>query len=394
MEEKKYWVWLTMVFGAGSSRLWKILERYETAEDAYLAITSGECESFLTPNERRAVSTPLEAAENLLMECEKRGVMTVSYESEDYPPQLRHITDPPAILYYKGDIRCLKGTKTITAIGSRNSAEYPLRVANRVCYELARRGVVIISGFALGVDITSQMAAASKGYPTVAVLGCGIDVDYPRENYRCRDTIIKAGGALVTEFPLGTKALPQNFPKRNRILSALSKATVVFQASKKSGSLITASLAADQGRDVFCLPPADIYSSAYSGNVMLLSEGASPFFSSDDIYSCFGYGMPLYVETVDDPFEDSLPQEKTLQKETIPQNVTEEKTADISQQKDEIILDGIQADIARILSDGPLHADVLAQKLGIDMSELMIELTEMEILGAVRSLPGKIYEKF
>ena len=167
----------------------------------------------------------------------------------------------------------------------------------------------------------------------------------------------------------------------------------MFEASEKSGSLITASLAADQGRDVYCLPPADIYEPAYSGNAMLLNEGASPFFGSDDIYSCFGYGMPLYSEIDDDPFEENDDQEQPAPKRSAAPH-TENPPAEVRPKKADIKLEGIQADIAQSLADGPLHADIIAQKLDMDMSELMTELTEMEILGAGRSLPGKIYEIF
>lgn len=395
MDEMKYWLWLTMVFGIGSRRLWQFMERFDSAEEAYRVLTAGESDAHLTSKERQSVRTSsLETAEKLLAECERRGVMTVSFSSEEYPPQLRHISDPPAILYYRGDIRCLTRTKTITTVGARKALPYTLRVANRVCTELARRGVVIVSGFAVGVDITSHMAAAANGHPTAAVLGCGLDVDYPKENYRFRDAIVESGGVLVSEYPPGTPPHAQNFPKRNRILSALSRATVVFEASVKSGSLITASLAADQGRDVYCLPPADIYDPAYSGNALLLSEGASPFFSSDDIYSSFGYGMPLYTETADEVFGEENTQETPEPRRSAPAPEDKKEEPALSRsKKDEIKLEGVQADIAQILAEAPLHADIIAQKLGMDMSELMTELTEMEILGAVKSLPGKLYEK-
>ena len=407
MDNRKYWLWLTMVFGVGSRRIWELMSLFETPDEAYYELRSGSSEIRLLAKENEAVaSVDISAAEQILSECSKKGIRTVGYDSEDYPPQLRHIIDPPAILYYAGDIRCLTGTKTVTTVGARKAREYSLKVTDRICSALAQNGIVIVSGFAVGVDITSQMAAASQGRPTAAVLGCGIDVDYPRENFRFRDEIIEAGGVFVSEYPPGTTPHSGNFPKRNRILSALGRATVVFEASEKSGSLITASLAAEQGRDVYCLPPADIFDPAFSGNSALLSEGAIPFFSAEDIASAFGYGTLMYNEIRAEAYS-------VLEKEVAPANVREQQKgaadligtyltaekaaeeaapAEKAAKRDDIALEGVQKAIADALADGALHADVLAQRLGMDSSELMTELTEMEILGAVKALPGKIYE--
>lgn len=409
MNDKKYWLWLTMVFGIGSRRIWELMSLFETPDEAYHELRSGSSAVRLYGREKDAVNaTSVEAAERVLAECDKKGVRTVAYSSEDYPPQLRHIMNPPAILYYVGDICCLTGTRTVTAVGARKATEYSLSVTERICGELAARGMVIVSGFAVGVDITAHMAAASQGRPTAAVMGCGVDVDYPRENFRFRDEIIGAGGVLISEYPVGTPPHAGNFPKRNRILSALGRATVVFEASVKSGSLITASLAAEQGRDVFCMPPADIFSGAYSGNAALLREGAVPFFGVSDIASVFGYGTVAYEEVRAEALGILAEEERPLRvhdhrmkpvsaletyiaengtnAEGVPESATEVK-------RDEPKLEGVQKAIADALAEGALHADVLAQRLGMDSSELMTELTEMELLGAVRALPGKIYEK-
>lgn len=410
MDNKKYWLWLTMVFGIGSRRIWELMSLYETPDEAYSELRSGSCMVRLGEKERSAVAaTDIDAAERVLAECDRKGIRTVGYSSEDYPPQLRHIMNPPAILYYIGDICCLTGTRTVTAVGARKADGYSLRVTERICSELAVRGVVIVSGFAVGVDITSHLAAASQGRPTAAVLGCGVDVDYPRENFRHRDEILEAGGVFISEYPPGTSPHAGNFPKRNRILAALGRATVVFEASEKSGSLITASLAAEQGREVFCLPPADIFSNAYSGNAALLGEGAVPFFSSADIASVFGYGSVVYEEVRSEAYgilnEDERPlkvhRHRMMKKVSALETYIAGNAADIDggeeaspePKKLDVQLDGVQKQIADALAEGALHADILAQRLGLDSSELMTELTEMEILGAVRALPGKIYEK-
>lgn len=417
MDNKKYWLWLTMVFGVGSRRIWELMSLYETPDEAYYELRTGSRTLRLYSAERNAVaSTPVEMAEQILAECDKKGIRTLSYDSPDYPPLLRHLSDPPAILYYIGDIRCLTGTKTITAVGARRASDYSLRVTKNICERLSAGGIVIISGFAVGVDITSHLAAASQERPTACIMGCGLDVDYPRENFRYRDAIIEAGGVLISEYPPGTPPHSSNFPKRNRILAALGRAAVVFEASVKSGSLITASLAAEQGRDVYCMPPADIFDDKYSGNSLLLSEGAIPFFCAEDIASTFGYGTVLHTEVraeaygviEDDDFPVDLSERVTVAySEGAPYSSEHEEeyeaednagsgrdtVPDDAGEKDEMMLEGIQKDISDALSEGPLHADTLAQRLGVDSSELMTELTEMELLGAVKALPGKMYEK-
>ena len=405
MDDRKYWIWLTMVFGIGGRRIWQAMSFFETPDEAYYELRSGNSVLRLNEDERNTISSvPISQAEMIMSECEKKGIDIVSYTSTDYPPQIRHIMNPPAILYYKGNIRCLKGTKTITSVGTRKASEYSVRAASKICSDLAKSGVVIVSGFAVGIDIASHMAAASNGLPTACVLGCGVDVDYPYDNFKYRDPILEAGGVFVTEYQPGTTPHPGNFPKRNRILAALGRATIVFEASERSGSLITATLSAEQGREVFCLPPADIFSKAYSGNALLISEGAVPFFSAEDILSCFGYGTELYDEVKTDAYSiienDAIPSEKTdvFKSEAPSDEVGEkvrtlEKEEVLTEKKDEILLEGVQQKIAEVLSEGALHADILAQRLELDPSELMTELTEMEIMGAVRSLPGKIYEK-
>ena len=414
MKDELYWLWLTMVFGTASRRIWQIMNYYETASEAYYELNSEEKTVRLNEKEQNAVNnTSLDAAASLLAECERKGISVISYGSQDYPPQLRYIIDPPAILYYKGNIRCLSGAKTITAVGARKASAYSLETADRICTELAGNGVVIVSGFAMGIDITSQMAGVRQSRPTATVLGCGVDVDYPRDNVGYRGDIIEAGGVILSEYPPGTSPHPGNFPKRNRILAALGRAVVVFEASEKSGSLITASLAVDHGRDVFCMPPADIFSPTYSGNVKLLKEGASAFYSAADILSCFAAGTVMRSEIrselssmfakrsaetpvrIDENDKNAF-EHIVLHKNNAP-DAGEMKFASnklqLDEKKDELKLEGLQKDIADVLSKGALNVDDLAQHLGIDPAELVFELSEMELLGAVRMLPGKIYEK-
>ncbi|MDE6775131.1 MAG: DNA-processing protein DprA [Ruminococcus sp.] len=293
MEDKIYWIWLSLVFGTASRRLWQIMNMYESAGEAFYEIHSGNIGKFLNGKEQQSVrEITLKNAESIAKECRKRNIEITAYSDSDYPRSLRYISVPPAVLYYKGNINCITGTKTITSVGTRHASEYSISAASRICSELAKHNIIIVSGFAVGIDIASNLAAVSVNKPTVCVMGCGVDVDYPRDNFQYRDKILDAGGLFISEYSPDIPPVSSHFPKRNRIMAALGRASIVFEASSRSGALITAHQAAEQGRDVFVLPPADIFSNAYSGNIALLKEGAIPLTGAEDIIDFFSHGSP------------------------------------------------------------------------------------------------------
>lgn len=417
MNDTKYWLWLSMIFGSGNPRLWEAMCYFATAREAYFDLTLGYLDDRLDPQELRNIrNTDINKAAELIAYCENEGIGVIGYEDSEYPQQLKHIYNPPAVLFYKGDISCLSAEMMITSVGARKALPYSVKTAENICRELAGNGVVIVSGFAVGVDIASHLGAVSVNSPTVCVMGCGVDVDYPRENFRYRKEILSSGGVFISEFPPGTPPYSPNFPKRNRILSALSSATVIFEASMKSGSLITATLALEQGRDVFCLPPANIFSSSFSGNVAFLRDGASAFYSSDDIMQCFdidGYDSYSSEDTaeklnaeirasrinkhnklknntkIDINKKADVKSEHKAEKNTV-NNTIADKQASVSKISE--TLTPVQKRITELLSGCSLHADIISQKLGLDSAELMTELTELEILGIIKSLPGKMFE--
>lgn len=433
MEDTVYWVWLNMIFGVGSRRIWQLMNLYESAHEAYNGLITDELGLNLSDKESRNIrSVSLSEAEEHITGCAEKGISIAGYSDSDYPARLRHIKNPPAVLYYKGNIGCLNGTRTVTAVGTRNASEYGIAAAHRICRELAVNNVVIVSGFALGTDITAHMAAADEGRPTACVLGCGVDVDYPKGNLGYRERILSSGGVFISEFPPGTRAFAPNFPKRNRILAALGYVTVVFEASMKSGSLITAGLAAEHGRDVFVLPPADIFSSSFSGNSQLLREGAGLLLDYRCVMDCFRIGGVLdsEIRSEETPRLSTFgekpiktvtlpPAEKALKDAENPkisrvsrvsrtdagttdnnyekkraaaenERASHEDTAAAQAETEE--LTDIEKLICGLLAEGSMHADTIAQKLDIDASELMVELTELELFGVIRSLPGKLFE--
>ncbi len=417
MDDTRYWLWATMIFGVANRRLWEALCLYEKPSDIEYAYQSGKLALRLSPTEEENLKRfSSDDAQKLLDRYAQQGISAVGYDSPEYPAQLRNIMIPPAVLYYKGNIRCLLHTRTITCVGARHALDYSITAANRICRILAEKGFIILSGFAVGIDIASQLGAASGGFPSAAVMGCGVDVDYPRDNFRYRDSVLSAGGVFVSEFPPGTPPHSANFSKRNRILAGLGRAAVVFEATDHSGSLITANFALEQGRDVYCLPPGNVFSSNYSGNIMLLREGALPLYGAEDILDNFSDGSPNDLEIRGeggysginsfgiDVFENALSSSeppKRKNRSHKPKKITAAAAAAADHNyKDENSSSGFDAEglsdvqkvITDLLSHGALHADVLADKLNMDPAMLMTELTELELLGAARALPGNMFE--
>ncbi|MBR3760461.1 MAG: DNA-processing protein DprA [Ruminococcus sp.] len=422
MDDTKYWVWLMMVFGVGSRRIWDTVNIYGDAENTYTALVSGGNGFSVTQAEKRNIgNVSLEQAQEYIERCASKGIGIAGYSSREYPPQLRNVFNPPAVLHYRGNIACLTGTRTITAVGTRTPSVYGADAAYKICRQLAAEGFVIVSGFAVGTDIAAHMAAADCRRPTACVLGCGIDINYPKPNIRFYEKILESGGVFISEYPPGTEPHSTNFPKRNRILAALGRLTLVFEASIKSGSLITANMAADCGRDVFVLPPADIFGNAFSGNIALLRDGAQPLYGTSEVIECFSIGGAIDAEIRADRYsgiggirkstavyeeEDSsiniikesgknVRKRKKADQEDVPENneiKKQEAEKGTSAILDDPSLSEIQRRICSVLAAGKLHIEVIAAQLEADTAELMTELTELEILGAVRQLPGKTFE--
>lgn len=383
MDKVAYWLWLTEIFGTGNERLWTAMKCFGEPDTAYWELCRNNHGLKLNQKELSNIkSVSLENCLKLIDVYNSRGFSVTGFSSPEYPDYLRNIYNPPAVLFYKGDIECLNRMPAITIVGARRSSNQSLMIAERISSELAQNGFVIVSGFARGTDIHSHLGAIRAGCPTVCVMGCGLDIDYPKENFIYRDSVLKNGGVFISEYPLGTPPLQQNFPKRNRILSGVSRGVVIVEAGEKSGSLITAELAVEQNREVFCVPPADIYDRRYAGNIRFLRDGAVAVYGYEDIAGYFN------------PFENDIEEEiPEIDEPEIIQEVPEnsensddsEKTDDLSEFSD------IQKEIIRILMQGKTHIDVISDKLGYDVSELVAEITNLEFDDVIQSFPGKIY---
>lgn len=380
MDKVVYWLWLAEIFGTGNERLWTAMKCFDEPDTAYWELCRNNHGLKLNQKELSNIkSISLENCIKLINVYNSRGFSVTGFSSPEYPESLKNIYNPPAVLFYKGNIDCLNRMPAITIVGARRSSNQSLMIAERLSSELSQKGFVIVSGFARGTDIHSHLGAINAGCPTVCVMGCGLDIDYPKENFIYRDSVLKNGGVFISEYPLGTPPLQQNFPKRNRILSGLSRGVVIIEAGEKSGSLITAELALEQNREVFCVPPADIYDRRYAGNIRFLRDGAVAVYGYEDITSYFN------------PFENNGEEEIPESDEPEINQEISEKSEDYAKTDDLSEFSDIQKEIIRILMQGKTHIDVISDKLGYDVSELVAEITNLEFDDVIQSFPGKIY---
>lgn len=234
-------------------------------------------------------ATDYEGLHDIQNYCTNTGVRIMTRFDEDFPASLKELDCPPLVLYCMGDPGALSCEKSLAMVGARKADEYSVKTAERLSYELTREGYTIISGFANGIDTAAHRGALNAGGKTVAVLGCGAHYDYPRGKFELKKAIANSG-AVISEYPPLEKPYPDYFLVRNRMIAGLSQGTLVVQANEISGSLNTAGHALEQGKEVFALPPADIFSDKYSGQKSLLIDGAVPVYSYKSITSVLENG--------------------------------------------------------------------------------------------------------
>lgn len=412
MEEIRCLLWLVMVFGAGSPRIWKALHRYGSPQKAVEVLQKPESDAALHLPEhtlRRIRQTGEAQVEEMLARCEKLRLSILWYGDEAYPPQLLSIVNPPVLLFYQGDSSLLQEHLLLTIVGTRNPSPYSLQVEKTICHDLVQMGFVPVTGYAVGIDITANRCALEADKPSIALMGCGLDVAYPQPHANLKYEIARRG-LILSEFLPGTSPAPSNFPLRNRVLSGLSMGTFVIQAPARSGALITAENAMEQGRDVFCIPPADIFDKRYMGVIKYLRDGAIPVFDSRDIvyeyYTSHAHmigASALYDETREKSEssvmtlgESDAVQQPDRRKQRPPEpEIPEETEPDPAiDPMPEEELEGLAGEILSLLQrQHVMHMDQIAAELEVSMEELTTMLTELELYGKLERLPGKQFRR-
>ena len=381
-EEELHWLALTLVPGLGTRNAGKVVARFRTPQAIFRASPSELESAGISGGLARSITSGC-TFEDAVVQQEKMlaaGTVAVTINDPSYPPLLREIFDPPILLFARGRVELLQGTM-FGVVGTRRPTPYGLAATERLSADLARAGLTIVSGMARGIDTAAHKSALAAGGDTIAVLGCGVDVVYPVEN-RNLAAELATKGLIVSEFPMGSTAFPQNFPIRNRIISGMSAGLLVVEGAQYSGSAITARLAIDQGREVFAVP-GNITSKLSWGPNLLIKQGAKLVQDWNDVV----VDLPPEVrrKLIDDG-----------KKRLLAQGVTDgDATSGAAQAS---LLTG-QSDISRKLletlkPDASIHLDDLVATLGdFSPSELIAALFELELTGLVKQLPGKNFVK-
>ena len=368
------WVELNMTPGIGPRAAAKLLERFGSAGAVYSATRSELEQLRLSPEAVDAIiARDLQAdAEAEIDAVRALGGDIILLDDGVYPSSLREIYDPPIVLYVKGAWSECLDQPCIGVVGSRRCSTYGQNAAVMLARDLAQRGVTVVSGFARGIDAAAHRGALEAGGRTVAVLGTGLDEVYPRDHKKLATDILEHGGALVTQFPLQTPPVSENFPYRNRIISGLSLGIVVVEAAENSGSLITARLAIEQNREVFAVPGNITSRNSFGTNYLIKGAGAKLVQQWQDVAS----ELPPQIAA------KLLPPAVTVKSKTIADRLS-------------LVPEGLSAtetSVFKLLTpDSPAHVDWLADKSKLPVSQLTAALLTLEIKDLIRALPGRCF---
>jgi DNA processing protein len=369
-----YWLALALTPGLGPTRIKKLIEQYGTAERVFHAsLTELEATGMRAVSAQSiATGKSHELAQQECAKAVEARARIISLSDPEYPQRLKEIYDPPVILFVKGCVEVL-AQPGIAMVGTRHPTPYGSGMAERLSTDLAARGLVIISGLARGIDTASHRGAVAAKGKTIAVLGTGIDVMYPKENTRLTEQIVALGGALITEFPVGTPPTPQNFPIRNRIISGMSAGVLVVEAAEYSGTRITSRLALEQNRDVYAVPGNVTNKNSWGPNT-LIKQGAKLVATWEDVWE----ELPPDIQAALSATQNESPEPETA-----------------SLFPDEAISPHEKKILKLLKADESTHIDQLVELLENEMSssEIFAALFELELNGKIRQLPGKNFVK-
>ena len=374
-EDRLAWLALALSPGLGPKRIVDAMRDLDAPSQVFaLPLTSlealrfpAEAAQFVFDGRARS------AAEQEWGRVASQGATIVTYSCAAYPQRLREIYDPPPVLWLRGDVSLL-ARPAIAVVGTRHPSPYGTGVAEMLSRDLAARRLLVVSGMARGIDSWAHRGALSARRPTLAVWGTGIDVVYPKENRKLADEILATGGAIVSEVPMGTFPAPQNFPRRNRILSGLSLGVLVVEAGENSGTRVTARCAAEQNRDLYAVPGNVTNKNSWTPNT-LIKQGAKLVATWEDVWEELPSQVRLELEAASGAESKSEPQASLLA---------------------DLVLRPQEAIVLRMLrADESLQIDEILERMETELtsSEVFTALFELEMAGRIRQLPGKNYVK-
>ena len=410
-----HWVWLSTREHVSDRVKVELMRHFQDPEAVYFA----DEESFaqiegLSPEGLKSLGDKdLQGAKKILQDCRLKDLNILTYQDAAYPSRLKNISDPPLVLYYKGRLPDFDGCPMIGVVGTRKASAYGMSVARKMGYQISRCGGIVVSGMASGIDGMATEGALLAGVPAVGVLGCGADMVYPASNRKLYEDMARYG-CLISEFAPGTPPMGFNFPKRNRIISGLSCGVLVVEAPKKSGALITAHAALDQGRDVFVVP-GNIDVETFEGSNGLLRDGAIAVSSGWDIMSEYRMQYPDKINRCDDSVPakvTNLVDANAAQTEKIQPKVAQKpvlfgKNKVSKQNEDKKVIDNGDASsysdwedrmppllpdeqkIVSALTHEARPVDDVIAETGIPTAKMLATLTLLQVKGIVKQHPGK-----
>lgn len=353
------WIWLTSLQGLSPLRQNEVIRLFKTPEKAFQA-TPDEIFSMdeLTAKEKQILcNKDLSQAEKIMQDCIREQVDIITLHDPDYPVLLSQIDDAPLVLYYRGKITNMEEDFPIAMIGTRKPSVYGIKMAQKFSFELAEAGMTVISGMARGIDTICHEGALKAGKPTIAVLGCGVDIAYPPENDRLKK-IIEDNGAVLSEYPPGMPPLASNFPPRNRIVSGLALGVLIIESGERSGTLITAGAASAYNRSLYTIP-TNLDNKHGLGNFQAVRDGAQFIISPGDILADFALSEPIRVQ-------------KAMEQKEL--NVVDE---------------GSMCILGLLNNSIPIKIDQICEKSGLSSKEVSAKLTVLEMEGRICCLAGK-----
>ena len=355
-EDNKYWIGFSIIPGIGRVRFSQLERYFGNLKDAWQASPAELKQAGLDDRAVKAASSlrPIVSLDAELEKLERYGVKVFSYHDKDYPSRLREIYDYPPVLYLRGSLLA-QDEWCLAVVGTRRPTAYGRQVTEEIVTDLSQNEITIVSGLARGIDSVAHRSALESGGRTIAVFACGLDIVYPVENTGLAQQIMRRG-AILSEYPLGTKPRAENFPRRNRILSGLSLGALVVEAGQTSGALITAQMALEQNREVFAVP-GSIFSAASQGTNNLIKEGAKLVQNYTDILE------ELNLVAISRQTEVSA---------VVPESDTE-------------------ARLLKYLSDEPSHIDEICRGSQLPMATVNSTLAMMELRGLIKQVGGMNY---
>ena len=411
-----HWIWLAHRPGVNDRVKAGLLQQFSSPEDIFFADASAfdHIEGLSEEAKEALCDKNLIPAEEILEACSRENLNILTYRDAAYPIKLKNIADPPLVLYYKGRLPEFDANPVVAVVGTRKASAYGLTTAKRMGYQIGKCGGILVSGMAFGIDSMAMSGALTAGGCVVGVLGCGADVVYPVSN-RALFRDAERYGCILSEFPPGTPPVKWNFPRRNRIISGLSNGVPVVEAPEKSGALITARQAAEQGRDVFAVP-GNIDMPSFVGSNRLLRDGAIMVSSGWDILSEYEALYPDKIRKDEKPVqlsaygdevckaaaEGEKEQLKVAQKQRLPK-----KNSPLKKKLDKKVIDkeqsGLYSDvnedlpklsseeqsIVDCLKNGERLVDDVIAETGLTTGKLLAALTMLELKGVITRLPGK-----